>query len=140
MANKEACEMMWVKRYAGVEGNVAADGTAKIRAYGGSVVQRASILTLVGMRQDHPMHSKPLHLKWFRKQLKGLTFIVTDRGPMKWWQWVIKRADNPFCQCGEIQNAVHLTRCYLVTHGKGKSPEQVGEDREWCQMVVDFLG
>ena len=104
------------------------------------MVQSASVLTPAGIRHDHPIHSKPLHLKWIRKQLKGLTYIVTDRGPMKWWQWVIKRADNPFCQYGETQNAVHLMRCKLVVDGKGRSPEQVGEDREWCQVVVDSLG
>ena len=74
-----------------------------------------------------------------RKQLRGLTFIITDRGPMKRWQWVIKRADAPFCQCGEIQNAIHLTRCRLVADGAGRSLEQVWEDREWCEAVVDFL-
>ena len=87
----------------------------------------------------HRVHSKPPHLKWTRKQLRGLTFIITDRGPMKRWQWVIKRADDPFCRCGEIQNAVHLTRCRLVADGEGRSPEQVWEDREWCQAVAEFL-
>ena len=131
---------MWVKRHAGVEGNEAADRRAKIRAYGGRVVRRASILTPAGIRHDHIMHVKPPYLKWLRKQLKGLTCIVTNHEPIKSWQWVIKRADNPFCQCGEIQNEVHLTRCRFVADGKGRNPEQVGEDREWCQIVMDFLG
>ena len=131
---------MWVKGHAGVEGNEVADKRAKIRAYGGRVAQRASILTTAGIRQDYPVHSKPPHLKWTRRQVKGLTFITTDRGPMKHGQWIMKRADNPFCQCGEIQNAVHLMRCRLVVDGKGRRPEQVGEDREWCQAVVDFMG
>ena len=76
---------MWVKGHAGVEGIEVADRRAKIRAHGGRVVQGASILTPAGIRQDYPAHSKPPHLKWTRKQLKGLTFIVTDRGPMKQW-------------------------------------------------------
>ena len=47
-ANREGCKVMWVKGHAGVEGNEFADRRAKIRAYGGRVVQRASILTLGG--------------------------------------------------------------------------------------------
>ena len=130
---------MWVKGHAEVEVNEAADRGAKIRAYGGRVVHRVSVLTSSGIRHDHRIHLKPPHFKWSRKQLKGLTYIVTDRGPMKWWQWVIKRADNPFCQCGAIQNAVHLIRCHLVADGNGRSLAQVEEDTEWCQLVVDFL-
>ena len=66
--------------------------------------------------------------------------MTIDRAPMKHWQWVIKGADNPFCQCGEIQNAVHLMRSRLVADGKGRNAEQVREDREWWQAVVDSLG
>ena len=138
-ANKEGCTLMWVKGHAGVEGNEAVDSGAKIRAYGGRVAERLSILTPAGIQQDHGIHSKPPHLKWTRKQLRGLTFIITDRGPMKRWQCVIKQANNPCCRCGEIQNAVHLTRCRLVADRKGRSTEQIGEDKEWCQAVVEFL-
>ena len=102
-------------------------------------IYRPSILTPAGIRQDHRVHSKPSHLKWTRKQLRGLTFIVTDRGPLRRWQWVIKRADVPFCQCGEIQNAVHLTRCPLIADGAGRSLEQVWKDKEWCGAVAEFL-
>ena len=130
---------MWVRGHAGTKGNEIADRNAKIGAYGGRVIDQPSILTPAGIRHDHRIHSKGAHLKWTRKQLKGLTYIVTDRGPMKRWQWVIKRADNPFCQCGEIKNAIHLTRCRLVADGAGRSLEQVWEDREWCAAVVDFL-
>ena len=137
--NKGGCTLMWVRGHAGVEGNEASDRKAKTRAYGGRVTDRPSILTPAGIRHDHCVHTKPSHLKWTRKQLRGLTFIITDRGPMKRWQWVIKRADDPFCQCGEIQNAVHLTRCRLVADGAGRSLEQVWKDKEWCGAVVDLL-
>lgn len=137
--NKAGCTLMWVRGYAGTKGNEAADRKAKLRAYGGRVMDEPSVLTPAGIRHDHRIHSKGAHLSWTRKQLRGLTFIVTDRGPMKRWQWIIKRADHQLCQCGQIQNAVHLMRCQLVADGVGRSLEQVWEDREWCAAVVDFL-
>ena len=137
--NKEGCTVMWVRGHAGVKGNEIADSNARIRAYGGRVMHQPNVLTPAGIRHNHRNHCKGAHLKWTRKQLRGLTFIITDRGPMQRWQWVIRRADDPFCQCGEIQNAIHLTRCRLVADGAGRSLEQVWEDREWCAAVVDFL-
>ena len=137
--NKADCTLMWVKSHLEVEGYQPADSRAKIRAYSGRVAERPSILTTAGISQDHRMYSKPLHLKWTRNQLKGLTYIVTDCGPIKRGPWVIKRADTTFCPCGEIQNAVHLTGCRLVADEKGRSPEKVGQVKEWCQGVVLFL-
>ena len=130
--------VMWVKGHAGVKGNEAADRRAKLRAYGGRVTQ-ANKITPAGIRQDHPIHTKPKHLQWSRKQVKGLTFVVTDRGPMKRWLAIIGRSPQNTCQCGEIQNAVHLRRCHLIGDGKGRSVEECYTDRAWCEAVVDFL-
>ena len=132
--------MMWVKGHAGNKGNEEADKKAKLRAYGGRVMQSANLITPVGIRHDHRIHSKQEHMNWTRKQLRGLSFIITDRGPMKRWQWIIGRADEQTCRCGEVQNAVHLRRCRLVADGEGRSIEQCWKDREWCEKIVDFLG
>ena len=138
--NKARCSLMWVKGHAGNRGNEKADRMAKLKAYGGRVMQADNLITAAGIRQDHRIHSKAAHLNWSRKQLRGLSFIVTDRGPMKRWLWVIGRAEEQTCPCGEIQNAVHLRRCQLVANGAGRSMEQCWEDKEWCGELVDFLG
>ena len=138
--NRTGCTLMWVRGHAGNEGNERADRKAKLKAYGGRVMQLTNLITPAGIRQDHRIHSKPKHLQWTRKQLRGLSFIVTDRGPMKRWRWIIGRAEEQTCQCGEVQNAVHLRRCQLVADGAGRSVEQCWNDREWCGELVDFLG
>ena len=138
-ANSGGCSLSWVQGHAGNEGNEKADRRARLRAYSGRVTQAVNLITPAGIRHDHRIHSKGNHLNWSRKQLRGLSFVVTDRGPIKRWLWLIGRAEDPMCQCGEIQNAVHLRRCRLVADGLGRSIEQCWNDREWCEALVNFL-
>ena len=65
--------------------------------------------------------------------------MVTDRGPLKRWLWIIGRLQEQTCPCREIQNAVHVCRCRLIGDGKGRSLEESMEDRVWCEEVADFL-
>ena len=86
------CTLMWVKGHSRVKGNEDADRRANLRAYGGRVTGKADIITPAGIRQDFPIHSKPKHLRWTRKAVKGLTYVITDRGPLRRWLKIIGRS------------------------------------------------
>ena len=73
------------------------------------------------------------------KSVKGMMYIITDRGPLKRWLNIIGRSQEYTCACGEVQNAVHLRRCKLVGDGKGRSLTECQQDMEWCAAVADFL-
>ena len=133
------CTLMCVRGHSGVSGNEMADRKAKLRAYGGRVMNQVSKITPAGIRQDHPIHSRPPHLSWTRRQVKALTYVVTDRGPLKRWLFIIGRSTEQHCRCGETQNATHLRRCSQVGDKKGRSLEECRRDQEWCEAVADFL-
>lgn len=74
---------MWVKGHSGVAGNEDADRRANLRAYGGRVTGMPNVITPAGIRHDFRIHDKPKHLQWSRKAVKGLTYVITDRGPLR---------------------------------------------------------
>jgi len=59
-----------------------------------------SLATPAGIRQAYPIYRREPHLKWGREEVRGLTYLYTDRGPMKAWLFQIGRAEDPFCECG----------------------------------------
>lgn len=122
-----------------VEGNEEADSRARRSAWLDRRTAQPEIATPAGIRQAFPIHSRPRWLKWDRQSLKGLTYIVTDRGLLKRWLWVIGPAEDDKCECGVAQNAAHLLRCSLVGDGKGRTVEEAMEDREWCRAIAEFL-
>ena len=69
--------------------------------------------------------------------MKGLTYIATDRGPLRSWLKKIGREDDQY-DCGVAQSAAHIMRCPLVGDGKGRA-EEYWNDQEWCEAVADFL-
>ena len=66
------------------------------------------LATPAGIRQAYPLYSKEPHLKWDRDELRGLTYLHTDKGPLKAWMFKIGRAEDPWCICGEVQSAAHV--------------------------------
>jgi len=77
-------------------------------------------------------------MKWDRDELRGLTNLHTDRGPMKNWLYKIGRAEAPWCSCGATQNAAHLLASGCVGR-KNRSWEQIWTDRDFCAEVTRFL-
>jgi len=70
--------------------------------------------------------------------VRGLAYIVTDKGPQ--WQWLkeVGKTEDPSCVCGGWipQNAAHLQRCPWVGHGLGRSLEQACKYAKWCEAVA----
>ena len=52
---------------------------------------------------------------------------------------MIGRREDDLCDCGEVQNAVHLLRCPLIGDGRGRSRDDCYKDEEWCNAVEEFL-
>ena len=130
--------LLWVKGHSGVKGNELADGGAKERVMEGQWKSELSIATPAGIRQAYPLFWREPHMKWDRTELRGLTYLHTDRGPMKAWLHRIGRAEDPLCECGQVQNAAHLMESGCVK-GRRKKWEDIWTDREFCAEVVDFL-
>ncbi|KAF8418326.1 hypothetical protein EV426DRAFT_700547 [Tirmania nivea] len=135
--------VMWVKGHSGVEGNERADRKAKEVAWVGRRMLRPDVITPAGIRQAFPMGRPSKQTKWNREALRGLTYMVTDRGPQRWWLHKVGRADDSSCGlCGEgvAQNAAHLLSCPGVADGKGREWEQIWEDPEWCEKLAEAVG
>ena len=77
-------------------------------------------------------------MKWDRDELRGLTYLHTDRGPQRAWLHKIGRAEDPRCTCGEVQNAAHLLVAGCVG-GKKRVWEDIWQDRSFCGEVARFL-
>ena len=131
-------ELAWVKGHSGVEGNERADRRAKGTVMRGQWNLEPSLVTPAGIRQAYPLFDRAPHLKWDRDALRGLSYLHTDRGPMRAWLHQIGRAEDQFCECGETQNAAHLLSSGCI-EGEKRKGEEIWTDREFCGKVARFL-
>jgi len=70
---------MWVKGHSGVAGNEMADGRVKDTVMRGQRMSEPSLATPAGIRQAYPLYHREPHLKWGRDELRGFTYLHTDR-------------------------------------------------------------
>jgi len=134
--------LMWVKGHDGVEGNESADARAKMEVEKGIRMHKPDIVTPAGMRQAYRLHARPpAHLKWNRMAVRGLAYMITDKGPQAGWLREIGKVDDGRCPCDNwtIQNAAHLYLCPWVGDGKGRTVEVIWQDEEWCEAVARFV-
>jgi len=130
--------LMWVKGHSGVEGNEKADERAKEWVMRGQWGSEPSTATPAGIRQAYPLFRREPHMKWNRKELRGLTYLHMDKGPMKAWLYKIGKAENPFCIWGQTQNSAHILKSGCVG-GKRREWKDIWTDREFCAEVAGFL-
>jgi len=99
-------------------------------------------ITPAGIRQAFKLHSKaPAHLGWSRWAIRGLAYMITDKGPQAQWMRTIGKTEDASCVCDgwTPQNAAHLYQCPWVGDGRGRTRELILKDEKWCEEVARFL-
>jgi len=124
----------------GSSGNEEADRRAKREVKLGR--KTPGVATPQGIKQEFPVYTRaPTHFGWTGAALRGLVYMVTDKGPQQQWLWEIGKVDTQWCVCDgwTPQNAAHLFDCQWVGDGKGRRFEMIWGDEEWCEAVVRFI-
>jgi len=134
--------LMWVKGHDGIKGNEAADERAKKGVKEGKRMHKPDIATPAGIRQAFRIHgSAPQHLGWSNIAVRGLAYMVTDKGPQAGWLKEIGKVEDGSCPCDgwTVQNAAHLLSCPWVGDGKGRTMQMIWSDEKWCEDLARFV-
>ena len=125
-----------------MEGNERADARAKREVKLGKRMHKPDIVTPAGIRQAYRLHAgAPVHLKWNRTAIRGLTYMITDKRPQAQWLKEIGKLDDGSDPCDgwTPQNAAHLYACPWVEDGKGRTREMLWKEEKWCEDLARFL-
>jgi len=93
----------WVKGHSGVEGNEQADKRAREGVERGVWRSDPSLATPAGIRQAYQLYQKKKHMKWDRDEVRGLTYLHTDRGPMRQWLFKVGKAEHRGAGAGKCR-------------------------------------
>jgi len=108
----------------------------------GKRMHKPDIVTPAGIRHAYRLHGKaPGHLKWNGMAIRGLAYMVTDKGPQANWLKEIGKTEDRSCPCDgwTPQNAAHLYMCPWVGDGKGRTRESIWKDEKWCEDLARFV-
>ena len=134
--------LMWVKGHQGERGNEEADMRVREEVEIAWRLQKRVIATPAGIKHEHPIYpTAPARIRWSPRVLKGLVYMVTDKGSQQQWLYEIGKSDEPWCVCDSWtpQNAAHLQQCLWVGDWRGRTGEQMWDDEKWCEKVADFI-
>jgi len=86
--------------------------------------QTQRISNPAGIKQEFPIYPRaPAHMRWSPMAVKGLVYMITDKGPQWQWLWDIGKCEEQWCVCDgwTAQNAAHLMGCPWVGRWQGKN-------------------
>ena len=131
--------LMWVKGHSGVKGNERADRKAKATVERGGTAVATPAGGYTTRVPNIPEGSGTFEV--VSGSVRGLVYMITDKGPQRQWLWEIGKSEEQWCVCDRWtpQNAAHLMLCPWVGDGKGRKYEELWQDEEWCEAVAGFL-